>query len=74
MWNGMSMDTFFCLPCYYFNWYFISLFEMKESKQAHIHVPHVPTLLENAAHNECQLMPDNIDGQSDRKSKSNITL
>ena len=68
MWDEDVRGHFFYLPCCYLNWYFISLFEMKESEQAHIHEPHAPKLLENAAHNECKLIPDNIDGQSDRKS------
>ena len=62
----MSVDTLFTKLL--FKLIFHSLFEIKESEQANILVPHTPTLLENAAHNECQLEADNIDRQSDRKS------
>ena len=48
----------------------LSLLKKNERKSEQAHIPHAPTLLENAVYNECMAIPSISDGQSDRKPVS----
>ena len=51
----------------FFNFVNVFLPFRNERKSEQAHIPHAPTLLENAVYNECQFHASISDGQSDKK-------